>query len=149
MSAPISTATALKRAGMPSAVPRSGHRRPLEVEVVRRVRNEVREETVGGERRCLGLEETAFAAAKLSSWQDRNAPRDLYDLWAMTGAGMVDAAAAALFARFGPFTHVTDRSFDLIPSEDEWERSLGHQGRIRVGPEEASRRVRDALDRLR
>lgn len=95
------------------------------------------------------LTPAAFAAAKLSSWQDRNASRDLYDLWAMTEAGMVDADAAALFARFGPFTHVTDLSFDRIPSEDEWERSLGHQGRIRVGPEEAARHVRDALDRLR
>ena len=31
----------------------------------------------------------AFAAAKLGAWIDRGAPRDLYDLWAMSERGLI------------------------------------------------------------
>ena len=42
----------------------------------------------------------SFAAAKLAAWHDRRAPRDLYDLWALASAGMIDDDAVALFSRF-------------------------------------------------
>ncbi|MGO2860189.1 MAG: nucleotidyl transferase AbiEii/AbiGii toxin family protein [Brevibacterium sp.] len=35
------------------------------------------------------LTQPAFAAAKLSAWNDRATPRDLYDLWAMAAHGMI------------------------------------------------------------
>lgn len=90
----------------------------------------------------------AFAAAKLSAWVGRVAPRDLYDLWALARAGHLDARAAELFARHGPATDVSKISFDRTPTDEEWRRALGHQCIIEVGPEVAARVVREALDML-
>ncbi|WP_208382498.1 nucleotidyl transferase AbiEii/AbiGii toxin family protein [Microbacterium ulmi] len=91
------------------------------------------------------LTAAAFVASKLSAWSDRGAPRDLYDLWAMSEAGMIDGEAMELFGRLGPYTSVSNVPFRRIPSDDEWEAALGHQGVIRVGPRDAARAVRDAL----
>lgn len=44
----------------------------------------------------------AFAASKTATWADRLAPRDLWDLWALSGLGAIDADAEALFRRHGP-----------------------------------------------
>ncbi len=87
----------------------------------------------------------AFVASKLSSWSDRMAPRDLYDLWAMAEAGMIDGEAAELFGRLGAYTSASKVSFTRIPSDAEWEVALGHQGIVRVGPQDAARAVRGAL----
>jgi predicted nucleotidyltransferase component of viral defense system len=38
----------------------------------------------------------AFAASKTATWADRRAPRDLWDLWALSGIGAIDAATAEL-----------------------------------------------------
>lgn len=45
-----------------------------------------------------------FAAAKTTAWFDttRNAPRDLYDLWAMAEAGHITHQAAQVYKQFGP-----------------------------------------------
>ena len=43
-----------------------------------------------------------FAAAKTSAWCERNAPRDLYDLWALAVNGHLTPAAAEVFRRLGP-----------------------------------------------
>lgn len=94
------------------------------------------------------LTPAAFVAAKFAAWSERGAARDLYDLWALARAGRVDADAARLFGRLGPFTGVHRIRFDLLPTDDEWHLALGHQTRVQVGPEEAARVVREALDRL-
>lgn len=52
--------------------------------------------------RLRTLTAPGFAAAKLSAWMDRHAPRDLFDLWAMSERGLIDAAAVATFVRVGP-----------------------------------------------
>jgi hypothetical protein len=44
----------------------------------------------------------AFAASKTATWADRHAPRDPWDLWALSGHGAIDAEAAGLFRRYGP-----------------------------------------------
>jgi predicted nucleotidyltransferase component of viral defense system len=44
----------------------------------------------------------AFEASKTATWADRHAARDLWDLWALSGLGSIDAVAAALFQRYGP-----------------------------------------------
>lgn len=91
------------------------------------------------------LTPAAFVAAKLSSWSDRLAPRDLYDLWAMAELGMVDRNAVGLFGAFGPYTSAAKVPFGAIPSATEWDAALGHQGIIRIGPQDAAIAVRQAI----
>lgn len=94
------------------------------------------------------LTRPAFVASKLSSWSDRGAPRDLYDLWALARARAFDSEAAALFARFGPFTSTSRVRFERIPTEAEWEAALGHQCVLAVSPHEATRVVTQALNAM-
>lgn len=86
----------------------------------------------------------AFAAAKLSAWNDRRAARDLYDMWAMATDGMIDADAVRLFSRHGPFTSPDAVSFDDVPSEEQWASALAHQCRLKVGASEAAATVQNA-----
>ena len=90
------------------------------------------------------LTPSAFAAAKLSAWVDRSAPRDLYDLWALAKAGFVDREAKDLFSRFGQYTSPRRVQFDQIPTREEWESALSHQCIPRVAPDEAASTVRAA-----
>lgn len=92
------------------------------------------------------LTRAAFVASKLSAWSDRRAPRDLYDLWAMGRAGMIDREAVDLFGRLGPYSNAAKVSFAAIPSDGEWKAALGHQGIIRIGPQDAAQEVHAALD---
>jgi hypothetical protein len=82
-----------------------------------------------------------FVGAKTVAWCDatRNAPRDLYDLWALAQAGFIDREAAETYKRCGPTGGVPKAwSFPKQPpSEPEWADALGHQCILRVGPEEA------------
>ena len=83
----------------------------------------------------------AFAGAKTTAWCDttRNAPRDLYDLWAMAGAGYITAEAARVYKKFGP-TNGFPRPWAFpktAPSYGEWYDALGHQCIPQVDPDEA------------
>lgn len=91
------------------------------------------------------LTPAAFVASKLSAWNDRQAPRDLYDLWAMGEAGLIDDEAVRLFGRLGPYTSAAKVSFAIVPSDVEWGTALGHQGVIRIGPRDAADAVRRGL----
>lgn len=91
------------------------------------------------------LTSAAFVASKLSSWSDRGASRDLYDLWALAEAGMIDAEAAALFAKLGPHTSASKVPFTRIPTDAEWRAALDHQCIPAVGPDAAAKIVREAL----
>jgi len=92
-----------------------------------------------------------FAAAKTTAWCDttRNAPRDLYDLWAMAGAGHIRAATAHVYKRFGPTRGYPRRWVfpSAPPSEDQWYNALGHQCIPSVGPDEAYEAVVAAWER--
>lgn len=70
----------------------------------------------------------AFAASKTATWADRQAPRDLWDLWALNRLGAVDANAAALFQRYGPTNRPPAlHMFDRAPSDAQWQTQLaGH-----------------------
>jgi hypothetical protein len=83
----------------------------------------------------------AFAAAKLAAWVDRQTPRDLYDLWALSEAGHIDSRAASLFGRFGPFTNPAQARIDRVPTQAEWDSALSHQCIPRVSPADAARAV--------
>lgn len=91
------------------------------------------------------LTAAGFVAAKLSAWNDRQAPRDLYDLWAMSEAGLIDADAVRVFGALGPLTSARRVSFESLPLEAEWEASLGHQGIVCVGPESAAESAQRAI----
>lgn len=92
------------------------------------------------------LTPSGFVAGKTAAWVERNAPRDLYDLWALAEEGHFSADALEVFRKYGP----TGRAPSLAimpaspPPETQWTRALSHQGRIKVGPGEAFVRVRDA-----
>lgn len=88
----------------------------------------------------------AFVAAKLSAWNDRHAPRDLYDLWALGEAGLIDSDALRLFGRFGSYTSAAKTTFEPLPSDREWSLALEHQGVVRLGPQAAAGAVRQAIE---
>jgi predicted nucleotidyltransferase component of viral defense system len=81
---------------------------------------------------------TSFAAWKTATWADRHAPRDLYDLWAMSRRDLLDARAARLFAAHGP-TGGPPRPFMFTsaPSAASWEAALAGQTRLTVSASEA------------
>ena len=82
-----------------------------------------------------------FAGAKTSAWCDttRNAPRDLYDLWALAEAGLITSRAARVYKQVGPTGGYPHRwAFpSTAPSINEWYDALGHQCIPAVGPDEA------------
>jgi predicted nucleotidyltransferase component of viral defense system len=87
----------------------------------------------------------SFAGWKTAAWHDRGAARDLYDLWALAAAGLINRAAAALFAKHGPTgTQPGEFMFTKAPSETEWQASLSAQTRLEVTATDALRIVRRA-----
>ena len=94
--------------------------------------------------RLRTLTAAGFAAAKLSAWMDRHAPRDLYDLWALAERGLIDADALDVFTRRGPQRRPpASWVFKDVPDETAWRRALGHQTRVRVTAAEALDCVRE------
>lgn len=87
----------------------------------------------------------AFAASKTTAWNDRHAPRDLYDLWGLAELGALGREAATLFAHHGP-TGQPPRSwmFRDPPDAEDWKRQLGSQTRLAVDPADALSVVREA-----
>lgn len=95
--------------------------------------------------RLRTLTAAGFAAAKLSAWMDRHAPRDLYDLWAMSERGLIDTTALEVFIGCGPHARPpANWVFETIPEETAWRRALGHQTRLRVTAAGALDSVRQA-----
>ena len=95
--------------------------------------------------RLRTLTSAGFAAAKLTAWMERHAPRDLYDLWAMSEGELIDADALEVFARCGPQGRPpASWVFKTAPDETAWRRALGHQTRLRVTAAEALDSVREA-----
>lgn len=89
------------------------------------------------------LTSDGFAAAKTAAWCDRNTPRDLYDLWALSDAGLITPAAADAFRQHGPTNHKPAPAVfpTRPPSEQEWHDALAHQCIPKVSPAEAYRTV--------
>jgi predicted nucleotidyltransferase component of viral defense system len=88
---------------------------------------------------------TAFAASKTATWADRQAPRDLWDLWALSAIGAIDQAAADMYQRLGPTKRPPGLYlFNRAPSEAEWQSQLAGQTRLSISASEALAVVRDA-----
>jgi hypothetical protein len=91
----------------------------------------------------------AFAASKTATWADRRAPRDLWDLWALSRIGAIDAAALGLYRRFGPTNQTPgDYLFKTAPSDAQWKTQLAGQTRLTVTAAEALATVRDSWARV-
>lgn len=91
----------------------------------------------------------AFVAGKTATWHDRCAPRDLWDLWALSGIGAIDSAAGALYRRFGPTNRLPrPQLFDRAPDEDDWNAQLAGQARLTITAEIALAAVRDGWARI-
>ncbi|MGW4847949.1 nucleotidyl transferase AbiEii/AbiGii toxin family protein [Nocardia brasiliensis] len=91
----------------------------------------------------------AFAAGKTSTWHDRRASRDLWDLWALSEIGAIDGAAGALYRRYGPTNRLPNRQlFDDAPDEDDWNAQLAGQTRLVISAQTARIAVRDAWERV-
>lgn len=91
---------------------------------------------------------TAFAASKTATWSDRLAPRDLWDLWALSRLGAIDADAATMFRRYGPTNkNPAPHIFNQVPSDAQWQAQLAGQTRLRVSATEALKAVREAWRR--
>lgn len=89
-----------------------------------------------------------FIGAKTEAWCDpsRNAPRDLYDLWALARGGYMDAMAALVYKKHGA-TGGYPRAWAFPkrpPSDRDWTDALGHQCIPQVGPDEAFDQVSHA-----
>jgi Nucleotidyl transferase AbiEii toxin, Type IV TA system len=91
----------------------------------------------------------AFAASKTATWADRRAPRDLWDLWALTRIGAIDPAALQLYRRFGPTNQPPGHYlFEAPPSEAEWQSQLAGQTQLTVDAAGALATVRKAWARV-
>jgi predicted nucleotidyltransferase component of viral defense system len=91
----------------------------------------------------------AFAASKTATWADRSAPRDLWDLWALSGIGAIDETARDLFQKFGPTSRPPgDYIFKSPPSDTAWQSQLAGQTRLTVAAAEALTIVRNAWARV-
>lgn len=90
----------------------------------------------------------SFVCAKTSAWMDltRNAPRDLYDLWALARTGCINGDAARLYKRLGPTGGYPTAALlpDHPPAQPLWEAALSHQCRIQAGAADAFRTVIEA-----
>lgn len=85
----------------------------------------------------------SFAGWRTAAWNERGAPRDLYDLWALAQVGALTPEAAELFARHGTTGH-PPRSFMFAtaPTQQSWLASLSGQTRLTITAEQALRAVR-------
>ncbi|MEV0059631.1 nucleotidyl transferase AbiEii/AbiGii toxin family protein [Nocardia sp. NPDC050718] len=91
----------------------------------------------------------AFVAGKTTTWHDRRAPRDLWDLWALNKIGAIDSVAGRLYLRHGPTNRLPARQlFDRAPDERDWNSQLAGQTRLQTSAETALSSVRDAWARI-
>jgi len=88
----------------------------------------------------------AMVAAATSAWCDRAEPGDLYDLWALSDLGLIDAASVGTFKEYGP-TGSHPRRWRLPPNpptESAWKGALGHLCTLRVTADQAYKAVVEA-----
>lgn len=81
----------------------------------------------------------AFVASKTSTWHDRRAPRDLWDLWALSRLTAIDRQAGAVYQRFGPTNRLPGSyMFEKAPDQIDWNAQLAGQTWERVSLEDAA-----------
>lgn len=91
----------------------------------------------------------AFAASKTATWADRGAPRDLWDLWALSRIGAIDETALHLFQKFGATNRPPgDYIFESPPSNAAWQTQLAGQTRLTITAPDALAIVRESWARV-
>jgi predicted nucleotidyltransferase component of viral defense system len=91
----------------------------------------------------------AFSASKTVTWADRRAPRDLWDLWALSEIGAIDRTALHLFQKFGPTNQPPgDYLFETPPSDAAWQTQLAGQTRLTITAPQALVIVRESWSRV-
>jgi hypothetical protein len=79
----------------------------------------------------------AFAAWKTVTWMDRHAPRDLWDLWALSRIGAINAVATQLFVEYGPtLAPPKPWMFTTAPTPEQWREQLAGQTILIVTPDD-------------
>ena len=89
----------------------------------------------------------SFTVMKLAAYEDRFAPRDLFDLGSLDDMGAIDAAALDLLRRFrgtGPIRWAYEAA--RCPSIEEWMVELAHETADPGDPSATLDRVRRSLD---
>lgn len=93
-----------------------------------------------------------FVGAKTDAWCDatRNAPRDLYDLWALATRGYINPMAAYLYKRHGAINSFPRRWMfpKKPPTPAQWEDALSHQCIPATDPAEAFETVISSWERV-
>jgi len=88
----------------------------------------------------------AFVAMKCIAYEDRRAPRDLYDLASLARAGAIRPTSIEALRKSRNFGPIRERySPTHAPSLDSWETELAHQLFDPGSPLEALEAVREAL----
>lgn len=89
----------------------------------------------------------SFVAMKLMAWEDRQAPRDLFDLHELASGGHVTAESSELFRSITGSKPESVLNFARIPKDVErhWASELGHQLAKPPSPNECLRSVHAAL----
>lgn len=91
----------------------------------------------------------AFAAAKTVTWNDRRAPRDLWDLWALAGINAINEDSGRLYRRLGPTNRLPASGlFDTPPQQRQWIAQLAGQTRLTVDACDAASVVKHAWARV-
>lgn len=86
---------------------------------------------------------TGFVCAKAEAWFERNTPRDLYDLWALSELGAINNEAAGVYKSHGATNSFPQKSQfpRSAPTIEQWSSALSNQCIPKVGPDEAYRVV--------
>jgi hypothetical protein len=80
---------------------------------------------------------------------NRRAPRDLWDSWALSRISAIDAAAVRLYRQFAPTNQPPGGYlFGTAPSDNEWRTQLASQTRLSVDAANARAIVREAWARV-
>lgn len=88
----------------------------------------------------------SFATMKVHAYEDRHAPRDLFDLDSLVAAGALTREAMSILRDVrGHGPTLAEFTDELAPSADEWAVELGHQTSDPGDRIEALERVRRAL----
>ena len=91
---------------------------------------------------------SSFVAMTTAAWNDRAAPRDLYDLLALAEIGALTSDAATAFEKHGTTGHLPRPfMFANAPSQSSWRASLSGQTRLVVSAEQALHVVRGGWSR--
>jgi predicted nucleotidyltransferase component of viral defense system len=85
----------------------------------------------------------AFVAMKAAAWRDRHTARDLFDLAALGGRGLINQDAVTLL-RDVTGTPLVTADLERVPKDLQWKEQLAHQCRLDLDADTALAASREA-----